>query len=231
MILGIIGAMDEEIEIIKNEMEIVGKDTKAQTVFYRGRFQGKNIVLVRCGIGKVNAAIITQILITEYKVDSVINTGVAGAVKDDIQIGDIVVSEDVLEHDFDARSFGYKLGEIPRLKVSKFKADDRLIDLVVNSTKSELKDNRVYKGRIVSGDEFVASAEKKKFLWNQFSAYCVEMEGAAIGHACNINGISFVIIRAISDKADGSANSNYNEFVLDASKKSVNILKRILFKL
>lgn len=231
MILGIIGAMDEEIDIIKNEMKINSEDIKAQTIFYSGEFQGKNIVLVRCGIGKVNAAIITQILISEYKVDIVINTGVAGGVKNDIQIGDIVVSNDVLEHDFDARSFGYKLGEIPRLKVSKFKANDKLIDLAVNSTEIELEEHKVHKGRIVSGDEFVASAEKKKFLWDQFNAYCVEMEGAAIGHACYINDKPFVIIRAISDKADGSANNNYNEFVLDASKKSVNILKRILFKI
>ncbi|WP_207751321.1 5'-methylthioadenosine/adenosylhomocysteine nucleosidase [Anaeromonas frigoriresistens] len=231
MKLGIIGAMDEEIEIIKNEMEIDSEDIKAQTIFYSGKFQGKNIILVRCGIGKVNAAIIAQILISEYKVDTIINTGVAGGVKEDIEIGDVVVSDDVLEHDFDARSFGYKLGEIPRLNISKFKSDNKLVELAINSTEMELADHKVYKGRIVSGDVFVASPEKKKFLWDEFNAYCVEMEGAAIGHTCYINEISFVIIRAISDKADGSADNNFNEFVIDASNKSVNILKRILCRL
>lgn len=231
MFIGIIGAMDEEIEIIKNDMDIISKKEKAQTIFYKGNYQGKNIVLVRCGIGKVNAAIITQILIDEYDVDIIINTGVAGGVKDDIDIGDIVVSTDVVEHDFDARSFGYKLGEIPRLDVWEFKADEKLVELTVDSTEKELKDHKVFKGRIVSGDVFVASPEKKKFLSEEFGAFCVEMEGAAIGHTCYINKVPFVIIRAISDKADGSADSNFNEFVLHACDKSVSILKRILYKL
>lgn len=229
--IGIIGAMDEEIEIIKNEMNIEIEEKIAKTYFYSGEFMGKDIVLVRCGIGKVNAAIITQILITKYDVDYVINTGVAGGVKDELNIGDIVISTDVIEHDFDATSFGYKLGEIPRLEISEFKSDDNLIDLVIDSTKKELENHEVFNGRILSGDVFVANSEKKKFLWDTFEGYCVEMEGAAIGHACYINETPFVIIRAISDKADGSASNNFNEFVIKASQNSVNILKRLFKKL
>lgn len=228
MIFGIIGAMDEEIEKIKNEMEIEKKSVKAKTTFYKGVFEGKKIVLVRCGIGKVNSAIITQLLISEYEVDIIINTGVAGGVKEEIEIGDIVVSTDVLEHDFDATSFGYPLGQIPRLEVLAFNADKYLIELAINSSEKELEYGSVYKGRIVSGDIFVSSKEIKKRLWDNFDAYCVEMEGAAIGHTAYINNKPFLIIRSISDKADGSANDNFNEFVDLASERSFGILKRIL---
>lgn len=228
MTFGIIGAMDEEVEKIKNEMNIEKKETKAKTLFYKGVFEGKNIVLVRCGIGKVNAAIITQILITEYEVDIIINTGVAGGVKEDIEIGDVVISTDVIEHDVDATKFGYKLGQIPRLDVLEFKACKKLVDLAFDATRKELEYHNVFKGRIVSGDVFVAEKEQKESLWNNFNAYCVEMEGAAIGHASYINDRPFLIIRSISDKADGSASENYNKFVNLAIENSVNILKRIL---
>lgn len=228
MVFGIIGAMDEEVEKIKNEMIIEKKETKAKTLFYKGIFEGKKIVLVRCGIGKVNAAIISQILITEYKVDAIINTGVAGGIKEEVEIGDVVISTDVIEHDFDARKFGYKLGQIPRLDVLSFKANKELVDLAFSATEKELENNNVFKGRIVSGDVFVAEKEEKEKLWNNFNAYCVEMEGAAIGHTAYINDKAFLIIRAISDKADGKASKNYEEFVNLAIENSVNILKRIL---
>lgn len=228
MIFGIIGAMDEEVEKIKNEMIIEKKETNAKTIFYKGVFEGKNIILVRCGIGKVNAAIISQILITQYKVDIIINTGVAGGIKGEVDIGDVVISTDVIEHDFDASKFGYELGQIPRLDVLEFKADEKLVDLAFNASKKELSNNNVFKGRIVSGDIFVAEKEQKEKLWQNFKAYCVEMEGAAIGHSAYINDKPFLIIRAISDKADGKASENYDEFVNLAIENSINILKGIL---
>lgn len=226
--VGIIGAMDEEVDILKDEMDI--KDTKniASMDFYIGKLENKEIVLVRCGIGKVNAAICTQVLIDNFSVDLVINTGVAGAMHDDLNILDVVVSDDVLYHDLDVTGFGYKLGEIPRMDSSSFKADKSLIDIALNAAESVLIEEKVLKGRIVSGDIFVSSMELKEKINKEFNAYCTEMEGAAIGHACYLNNKPFVVIRAMSDKADGSAHSNFNEFVEKASNNSKNIVRSIL---
>lgn len=226
--IGIIGAMDEEIEILKREMYIVDIQKIAGMEFFSGNLYNNNIILVRCGIGKVNAAMCTQILISNFNVTHIINTGVAGAIQDDLNVGDIVISTDVIEHDFDATNFGYKLGEIPRLDTYIFPADKSLIDIAIQASNHEDIKHKATKGRILSGDVFVASPEKKDHLWKNFEGYCTEMEGAAIGHACYLNKIPFVIIRAISDKADGTAHINFSEFLHEAAKNSSNIVKYIL---
>ncbi|WP_069650192.1 5'-methylthioadenosine/adenosylhomocysteine nucleosidase [Caloranaerobacter ferrireducens] len=228
MKIGIIGAMDEEIKILKDKMKIDKVTEKAKMEFCEGKLNDKDIVLVRCGIGKVNAAICTQILITYFNVDCIINTGVAGAIHDSLNIGDIVISTDVVQHDVDATGFGYELGEIPRLDEYKFKADERLIDIAKKVAAEELVGHKLYEGRILSGDVFVASPEKKDKLWEIFKGYCVEMESAAIGQTCYLNNIPFVIFRAISDKADGSAHVNFNEFVIESAKNSAEIVQRII---
>ncbi|WP_432665185.1 5'-methylthioadenosine/adenosylhomocysteine nucleosidase [Wukongibacter baidiensis] len=229
--LGIIGAMDEEIEILKGNMEIEETVSKAGMNFYRGTIENVDVILVRCGIGKVNAAICTQILASNFDVTHIINTGVAGAVHGDLNVGDIVISSDVIEHDFDATGFGYKLGEIPRMDTYIFEADKRLVDLAFNASKSETVKHNTMIGRILSGDVFVACPDKKNHLWDNFEGYCTEMEGASIGHTSYLNNIPFVIIRAISDKADGTAHENFNEFVLEAAKNSSDILMDILKQL
>ncbi|MCT4565079.1 MAG: 5'-methylthioadenosine/adenosylhomocysteine nucleosidase [Maledivibacter sp.] len=226
--IGIIGAMDEEIEILKELMEIKENNNIAGMNFYVGKLKNKEVVLVRSGIGKVNAAVCTQILASNYKVSHIINTGVAGAVHEDLDVGDIVISSDVIEHDFDATGFGYKLGEIPRMDTYIFDASKELIDITYEASRSETIKHKTMIGRILSGDIFVASSDKKEFLWNSFKGYCTEMEGAAIGHTSYLNNIPFVIIRAISDKADGTAHTNFNEFVLEAAKNSSNIVKNII---
>ncbi|EOD01291.1 5'-methylthioadenosine/adenosylhomocysteine nucleosidase [Caldisalinibacter kiritimatiensis] len=226
--IGIIGAMDEEIEIIKDKMTIDKIQQVAGMEFYLGKLEDREVVLVRCGIGKVNAAVCTQILISKFSVSMVINTGVAGAIYDELNIGDIVISKDVIQHDFDATAFGYKLGEIPRLDEYIFKGDERLIEITKQVTKEQLKGHKAFVGRILSGDVFVASAEKKDSLWKNFEGYCAEMEGAAIGHTCYLNNIPFVILRAMSDKADGSAHVNFNEFVHKAARNSANIVQEIV---
>lgn len=231
MRLGIIGAMDEEIEILKMDMDILDTVKMAEMNFYIGNLYDKEIVLVKCGIGKVNAAVCSQILISSLSVTHVINTGVAGAIHNDLEVGDIVISSDVLEHDFDATNFGYKLGEIPRLDTYIFKAENDLINMAYKSSNKENIKYKTMIGRILSGDVFVASPEKKDFLWNEFSGYCTEMEGAAIGHTCYLNQIPFVIIRAMSDKADGSAHINFAEFVKEAAQNSTDIVKNILKKI
>lgn len=223
--IGIIGAMEEEVEILKEELKLNKKFKRAKMEFYVGKYLEKEVILVRSGIGKVNAALCTQVLISEFQVEAIINIGVAGAIYDELEVGDIVISEDVMEHDFDVTSFGkYKLGEIPRMDESIFAADESLVEIATKASNSEDIKHKTFTGRILSGDIFVASAEKKEFLWNEFKGYCTEMEGAAIGHACYMNNIPFVIIRAMSDKADGTANISFNDFLKEAVNNSTQIV-------
>lgn len=226
--IGIIGAMAEEVEILKNEMQIKDTRTIASMDFYIGTIENKEIVLVRCGIGKVNAAICAQILISVLNVKTIINIGVAGAIKEDLDVLDIVISTDVQQHDFDVTGFGHKLGEIPRMDKSIFPADKTLVEKALAASKKVLKDKKALKGRVVSGDIFVSDPILKQNLLKNFNAYCTEMEGAAIGHTSYLNGVPFVVIRAISDKADGSAHSNFNEFVNEAANYSKNIVKTVI---
>lgn len=222
--LGIIGAMDEEVAKIKNQMENVKVMSKAAMDFYEGTLSGKDVVVVRSGIGKVNAAMCTQILADYYHVDAVINTGIAGSLNAKIDIGDIVLSTDTLEHDMDATAFGYPLGQIPRMDTLSFKADDKLRVLAKKVCQEVIPEISVFEGRVVSGDQFVSDKKKKDWLVENFDGYCTEMEGAAIAHAAYLNEIPFLIIRAISDKADDSASMDYPTFEAQAIENSVKLL-------
>lgn len=226
--VGIIGAMEEEIDILKSKIEMVAAKNIVGVDFYMGKLHGKNIIIVRSGIGKVNAAICTQVLIDMYGVDYVINTGVAGSISKELEIGDIVVSDDLVYHDFDTTAVGDQIGVIPRMSCSFFKADEELIRIAKETSKTVLDKNKMYVGRIASGDQFVASKETKAHIWNNFKAYCVEMEGAAIAHTCFLNKIPFVVIRSISDKADSKATVSFDTFVKMAAKKSSDIVEEML---
>ena len=226
--IGIIGAMDEEIELLLNKIDISETINIAKMKFYCGTIQGKEVVLVRCGIGKVNASVCTQILISEFKVTHIVNTGVAGAVYDELNIGDLVISKNVIQHDFNAKGFGYKQGEIPRLDKYIFDGDSYLIDISQRVSTEILKETKALVGTILSGDIFVASPKTKEKLWSEFNGYCTEMEGAAIGHTCYLNDIPFVILRSMSDKADGSAHNNFNEFVEMAAKNSSLLIEKMV---
>ncbi len=226
--LGIIGAMDEEISQIAELMTDVEETTIAEMTFKKGTIGGKEVVAVRSGIGKVNAAMCTQILATYFNVDSVINTGVAGSLRNEINIGDIVISTDALQHDMDATGFGYELGVIPRMKVSTFVADDRLAKLAKEACIEANLGIGVHCGRVVSGDQFITDKATKQRLIDNFDGYCTEMEGAAIAQAAYLNGIPFLIIRAISDKADDSANMDYSEFERHAIDNSVALMKILI---
>lgn len=226
--LGIIGAMDEEISQIAELMTDVEETTIAEMTFKKGTIGGKEVVAVRSGIGKVNAAMCTQILATYFNVDSVINTGVAGSLRNEINIGDIVISTDALQHDMDATGFGYELGVIPRMKVSTFVADDRLAKLAKEACIEANLGIGVHCGRVVSGDQFITDKATKQRLIDTFDGYCTEMEGAAIAQAAYLNGIPFLVIRAISDKADDSANMDYSEFERHAIDNSVALMKTLI---
>lgn len=210
--IGIIGAMEEEITNLKSHMEFFDVQTIAGMSFFKGAVKGTELVLVRSGIGKVNAGICTQILASVFNVDTVINTGIAGSLNAAIDIGDIVVSTSLVQYDVDARNFGYKLGEIPRMNIIEFPADKELTDKTESVFAALDLGVNLYKGMIATGDKFVSEDSLKAEIVNNFHAYCVEMEGAAIAQAAMLNNMKCVVIRAISDKADNSANVDYRTF-------------------
>lgn len=230
-ILGIIGAMDEEVSILKESMLVEEVVSKASMEFYKGKLADKKVVIVRSGIGKVNAAVCTQILISEFGVDCIINTGVAGALRKEINIGDIVLSKDTLQHDMDATGFGYKPGVIPRMDTSIFAADEKLLSLTKQVNEEVNTDIGTHIGRVVSGDQFISDKEKKEFLVSQFDGFCTEMEGAAIAQTAYLNNISYLVIRAISDKADNSAEMDYSEFEKKAIEHTVKLLTELVNRL
>ena len=229
--IGIIGAMDEEVNKVKEQMEDVNINSIASMNFYEGILKGSPLVVVRSGIGKVNAAICSQILVDRYGVDLVINTGVAGSLRSEIDIADIVLSTDALQHDMDATGFGYERGVIPRMEQSIFRADENLIEMAKNVCKEDLPLLGVHVGRIVSGDQFVSDSDKKEWLVKTFDGYCTEMEGAAIAQAAYLNNIPFLIIRAVSDKADNSAEMTYSEFEAIAIDNTFILLMGLIKKI
>ena len=229
--IGIIGAMEEEVKALADMMSNVETATAAGMVFKKGLLKGKEAVVVRSGIGKVNAAVCTQILADRYGVDCVINTGVAGSLKNEINIGDVVISSDALQHDMDATGFGYEPGVIPRMPVSVFEADRKLIDAAKEACAEAVPEIRVFEGRVVSGDQFVTDKVTKKRISDTFHAYCTEMEGAAIAQAAYLNKIPFLVIRAISDKADDSASMDYSEFEKKAIEHSVLLMENLVQRL
>lgn len=226
--VGIIGAMEEEVEKLKAVMEDAEIINRAGMEFNKGKISGKDVVVVRSGIGKVNAGICTQILADIFNVDVIINTGIAGSLKDEINIGDIVLSLDTVQHDMDAVAFGYPLGQIPRMDTLSFPADERLIDTARQCCERVNPDIRVFTGRVVSGDQFVADRAVKKSISDNFGGYCTEMEGAAIGQAAYLNRIPYVVIRAISDKADNSASMDYPAFEAMAIEHTVKLMKEMI---
>lgn len=229
--LGIIGAMDKEVAELKEQMEEVCVISKASMDFYRGKLKGRDAVVVKSGIGKVNAAICAQILIDQFEADVLINTGIAGSLKAEINIGDLVISSDALEHDVDTTIFGDPYGQIPDMDVFSFEADEELIVLARESCQRVNPDVGVFTGRIVSGDQFISSKEKKDWLHETFGGLCAEMEGGAIAHTAYLNHVPFVIIRSISDKADDSAQMDYPAFQKLAIKHSVNLMLEMAGKI
>ena len=229
--IGIIGAMEVEVAILKEKMEDVRIIKKASMDFYEGILAGKKVVVVRSGIGKVNAGICAQILADVFSVDAIINTRIAGSLNKNINIGDIVLSTDVVQHDMDATGFGYRKGQIPQMPVFFFNADDNLRRLAAEVCKEVNPDIQVFEGRIASGDQFVCDQDVKNRIVSEFSAYATEMEGAAIGQAAYLNEIPFLVVRAISDKADGSAQMDYSEFEKAAVDHSVRLTLNMLARI
>ncbi|NLK95119.1 MAG: 5'-methylthioadenosine/adenosylhomocysteine nucleosidase [Clostridiales bacterium] len=230
MNLGIIAAMSEELEPLLKDMDLISKKTIANVTFNEGKIFGKDVVAVVCGIGKVNAAICTQLLISLYNVEKIINIGVAGGVNKEIYPGDIVIADNLVEHDFDCSVFGDPIGQIPRMDTFDFKCDSALVALAQKSCQ-KIDNITSYKGRIVSGDQFIADIEKVKYLEKEFSALACEMEGASIAHVCYSNNVPFVVIRSISDNANNGAHVDFEKFKSIAVKNSTLILKNMILEL
>ncbi len=224
VMIGIIGAMAEEVAKLKEMMEDVKVTRKASREFYEGKLNGTEVVIVQGGVGKVNAACCTQTLIDTFPVSCVINTGIAGGLFPDINIGDVVLATDAVEHDMEASVFGYPPGQIPSMDTFSFPADAHLRQVAKESCIKVNPEISVYEGRVVTGDQFISDKEKKKWLSDTFGGYCTEMEGAAIVHGAYLNQVPYLIVRAISDKADDSAQMDYPTFEKKAIEHSVRLI-------
>lgn len=218
--LGIIGAMDIEVHLLKESIRNLTVTEKAGTEYYEGSLCGLPVVVVKCGIGKVNAAIGAQILCDCFGVTHIVNTGIAGSLCAEQNIGDMVVSSDVWHHDFDCVAFGYPMCRIPGMPQS-FAADENMIALARQA--AEQTGSAVRIGRIASGDQFVADQKLKDQIIERTQALCTEMEGAAIAQTAYRNGIPFVILRCISDKADNSAEMDYPSFEAMAAQRCAQV--------
>ena len=226
--IGIIGAMEQEVSQLQSEMENVEKIVKAQMTFYKGKLCGQDAVVVQSGIGKVNAGICAQILVDNFEVTALINTGVAGALDNRLNIGDMVISTDAVQHDMDVVPLGYAKGQIPGVEVLAFPADAELVEKAVEANKEANPEIGTFTGRVASGDQFIAEKGVKDGIINNFQAMCAEMEGAAIAQTAYLNQVSYVIIRAISDKADNSATMDYPAFEREAIVHSVRLVKNLM---
>lgn len=211
MKLGIIGAMRQEIETLLEEMEEKTFRSIAGSIFCQGKLEGLDAVVVQCGVGKVNAALCAQILCDCFGVTHLVNTGIAGSLCAGLDIGDLVVSRDAMYHDMDCHFVNYPVGQVPGMDVLAFPGDERLIRCAFDAAES-VHPGHTRVGRVASGDQFVADPAQKETIIRVTEALCTEMEGAAIAHTAYRNGIPFVILRAISDKADNSAEMDYPTF-------------------
>lgn len=212
--LGIIGAMEVENKIILDALKAEGnvKETKAGgTVYYEGAIGGRQIVLARSGVGKVNAAICAQSMILQFGADFIINSGIAGAIGKGLGVLDVVVSSDAVYHDMDASAWGYKVGQVPQMDIYSFEADKTIVKKIqeIFPALPEAKGHKLAVGRIASGDQFVADKELKARIVQNVNPLCVEMEGAAIAHACCLRNVPFVVIRTLSDMADDNEETTY----------------------
>lgn len=227
MTIGIITAMEEELDILESLLDNREDVYLNGFLFKVGKISNHNIILNICGIGKVNSAISTQILISNFNVDSIINLGIAGGIGANIKPGDIIIGDVLAQHDFDVTAFGYNFGIIPRLDTSEFKADEKLVNLAMSSSK-KLEHIVSHVGKIVSGDQFISSTEKLEWIKKHFNPLASEMEGASIAQTCYLNNVPFLVLRSISDNGDSNANFDYEEFKTIAIENSTNIVMEIL---
>ena len=232
MKLGIIGAMDIEVALLKESMQDVTVHSRTGMTFFEGKLEGLETVVVQCGVGKVNAAMCTQILCDLFAVTHIINTGVAGSLCAELDIGDLVISRDAMYHDFDCSVINdnYCVGQVPGMSVLAYPADEVLAQAAYEAAEA-VNPGHTRMGRVASGDQFVSSKAQKAHIIAHTGALCTEMEGAAIAHTAWRNGVPFAVVRAISDKADDSADMDYPTFEAIAAKRCAAVTMALAKKL
>ncbi len=228
--IGIIGAMELEVDALKAQLTDASVTKKAGMEFHEGKLNGTDVVVVRCGIGKVNASLCVQILADLFAVTHIINTGVAGSLNAKLDIGDILVSREAVHHDVDVQIFGYAPGEVPGIGFREFKADTAMVEKALALCARET-DFHAIPGRVVSGDQFISDSAVKDRLISVFAGDCAEMEGASIAQGAYLNGLPFLILRAISDKADGSAEQDYPTFERTAARRCADLVQKLVAEL
>ena len=223
-LIGIIGAMDIEVDALIASMENTEEKIISSVRFVKGEIFGRNVVIAKCGIGKVFAAICAQTMILEYNPTVIINTGVAGSLTPNLNIGDIVIANSVCQHDFDTSPLGDPKGLIPEVNLVKIPADEKIVAYLEKAVGTQNISYEV--GTVASGDVFVADSEVKDGIVNGFGAYAAEMEGGSIGHVCYINQVPFAILRSISDSEGGAM--DYQTFAEQAAEQSIEVVKEFI---
>lgn len=224
-IIGIIGAMDVEVNALKEAANITKTTKIAEMDFCEGKLGERDVVIVKCGMGKVNAGICAHTLINGFDCTKIINTGVAGSLDNQIDIGDIVVSTDAVQHDYNVEAIGFKKGEIPYTGLTAFPADEACRKEAVVAVEKTAPNIHVFEGRVCSGDQFISTKEQKEKIISDFGGMCCEMEGAAIAQTCYLNNTPFVVIRAISDKPDETEIVEYKVFEAKAAARCAEIVR------
>lgn len=226
--IGIIGAMEEEVTLLKEKMTLEEVVSVSGMDYYLGTISGKPVAIVQCGMGKVNAGICTQTLIREFHATEVINTGVAGSLDNRIDIGDMVISKDAVQHDYDVSPIGFQKGEIPYTGLHAFEADPALQTIALEAVREAASEVSAFPGRICSGDQFVYLSEQKDAILGAFGGLCCDMESAAIAQVCYLNNTPYVILRAISDKPDGTEEIAFDVFKDEAAHRSAKVVLKML---
>lgn len=227
--IGIIGAMDVEVNGLVSSMKIEEEKIISNMRFYKGILEDKEAVIAKCSPGKVNAAMCAQTMILMYNVDILINTGVAGSLSQKLGIGDVAVATDVVEHDMDTTPLGEPAGFISGIDIVHIPADKKISETLYNCAK-DIENTSVETGTIASGDQFLNNSEIKKKITQTFGAVAGEMEGGSIGHVAYANGVPFGVLRVISDNADGESDMDFSQFCILAADKSIKICKDFIKK-
>jgi adenosylhomocysteine nucleosidase len=230
MKIGVIGAMEEEVELLRGSLENVVTEEIANCEFTAGTYKGQEVVLLKSGIGKVNAAMSTTLLLQQFKPDVVINTGSAGGFDQDLEVGAIVISDEVRHHDVDVTAFGYEMGQVPQMPAA-FRSDAALMELAEKAVE-ELGEHAYAVGLIATGDSFMNDPVRVETVRGQFPAMkAAEMEAAAVAQVCHQFGVPFVVIRALSDIAGKESDISFDEFLPQAARHSTDIVLNVIERL